>query len=79
MNQQHISEVIDDYKTELNGYSKDYQKIILNLQNFLSKDKTDQQRMLEEIYGQHSELEGLLREIISEDINGTSTGTECNH
>ena len=72
MNQPHISEVIEDYKTELIGYSKDYSKIVSDLQDFISKDKTVQQRMLQEIYERHSELEGLLRDIIEDDINGNS-------
>jgi hypothetical protein len=63
---QHINEQLSKYKKTLNSYSKTYSK----LSQFIYQNKVIQIDTLEYIYKVNSELEGLLREIIHEEING---------
>lgn len=68
--EQHISEVIEEFKPQLNHFAKFYNNLSLeHLETFLSKDKMNQQRILGDLLDNNSQLEQLLRTIIDEDIN----------
>jgi hypothetical protein len=62
---QHISEVIELCKKQLSYHSKFYSK----LPEFLYKDRLVQADMLNDVYERNSQLEGLLREIIENELN----------
>jgi hypothetical protein len=62
---EHISEVIELCKKQLSSHSKFYSK----LPQFLYRDKLVQADMLNEIYERNSLLEGLLREIMEQELN----------
>jgi len=71
--QQHISEAIEEIKPQLIHLSKFYNN--LSLEDFLKKDKINQQRILSDLYENNSELEQLLRTIIDEDLNERTIST----
>jgi len=62
---QHITEQIQIIKKQLNSHSKFYSK----LPQFLYKNKSIQEDMLYDVYQRNSILEGLLREIIEQELN----------
>ena len=62
---QHITEQIQIIKKQLNSHSKFYSK----LPQFLYKNKSIQEDMLYDIYQRNSILEGLLREIMEQELN----------
>ena len=65
--QEHISEVVEELKPQLNHFARFYNN--LSLETFLIKDKINQQRILGDLLDNNSQLEQLLRTIIDEDIN----------
>ena len=68
--QEHISEVVEELKPQLNHFAKFYNNLSLeHLETFLIKDKINQQRILGDLLDNNSQLEQLLRTIIDEDIN----------
>lgn len=71
--EQHISEAIEEIKPQLIHLSKFYNN--LSLEDFLKKDKINQQRILSDLYENNSELEELLRTIIDEDLNERTINT----
>ena len=63
---QHISEQITEFKKQLTSYSKIYSK----LPQFIYQNREIQDDMINYIYTSNSKLEGLLREIMEQEING---------
>jgi len=62
---QHITEQIELCKKELRSYSNFYSK----LPQFIHKNKSIQEDMLYDIYINNSKLEGLLRDIMEQELN----------
>ena len=68
--EEHISEIVEELKPQLNHFAKFYNNLSLeHLETFLIKDKINQQRILGDLLDNNSQLEQLLRTIIDEDIN----------
>ena len=63
---QHISEQITEFNKQLKSYSKTYSK----LPQFIYYSKDIQSETLGYIYELNSKLEGLLRQIQEEELNG---------
>ena len=67
---QHISEIVEELKPQLNHFARFYNNLSLeHLETFLTKDKMDQQRIHGDLLAQNSKLEALLLDIIEGDIN----------
>ena len=67
---QHISEIVEELKPQLNHFARFYNNLSLeHLETFLLKDKINQQRILSDLLDNNSQLEQLLRTIIDVDIN----------
>ncbi len=62
---QHITEQIEICKKELRSYSNFYSK----LPQFIHKNKSIQNDMLYDVYVNNSRLEGLLRDIMEQELN----------
>lgn len=75
--EEHISEVIEELKPQLNHFARFYNNLSLeHLETFLTKDKIDQQRIHSDLLGMNSKLEALLLEIIDGDINAKTFSTK---
>ena len=68
--QQHITDQLAIYKKQLTSFSKTYYKYSQELPNFMYKNKMIQFDILNDLYEQSSQLQGLLREIIDDEVNG---------
>jgi hypothetical protein len=63
---QHISEQVTEFNKQLKSYSKIYSK----LPQFIYQSKDIQSETLGYVYELNSKLEGLLRQIMEEELNG---------
>ena len=66
---QHISEQVSIYKKHLNHFSKYLSKFSSELPDFIYKNKMVQSDLLNDLYERSSLLQGLLREIMEQELN----------
>lgn len=74
----HIDEQVEIFRKQLLSYSKTFHKLSSELPLFIYKNRMIQSDILNDFYEQSSVLQGLLREIMDEDISGeTIESTYC--